>query len=154
MEIVEVLQQASYRRDRDDEIHGFDLVFVGQNNTDFNVIFCYAGCFQKVNFQEFNLCTYINFELSSAFFYALPEVLEEQTVLCGNNTSSRPEVFCKKGVLINFTKFIGKHLYQRLFVNKVANLACIFIKKESLAQAFSCKFCEISKNTFFTEHLR
>ena len=29
MEIVEVLQQASYRRDRNDEIHGFDLVFVG-----------------------------------------------------------------------------------------------------------------------------
>ena len=28
-----------------------------------------------------------------------------------------------------------------------------FIKKESLAQVFSCEFCEISKNTFFTEHL-
>ena len=27
-----------------------------------------------------------------------------------------------------------------------------FIKKR-LAQVFSCKFCEISKNTFFTEHL-
>ena len=26
--------------------------------------------------------------------------------------------------------------------------ACIFIKKETLAQVFSCKFCEISKNTF------
>ena len=23
-----------------------------------------------------------------------------------------------------------------------------------MAQTFSCKFCEISKNTFFTEHLR
>ena len=32
--------------------------------------------------------------------------------------------------------------------------ACNFIKKESLAQVFSCEFCEISKNTFFTEHLR
>ena len=30
--------------------------------------------------------------------------------------------------------------------------ACNFIKKETLAQGFSCKFCEISKNTFFTEH--
>ena len=27
--------------------------------------------------------------------------------------------------------------------------ACNFIKKESLAQIFSCEFCEISKNTFF-----
>ena len=28
--------------------------------------------------------------------------------------SSRPEVFCKKGVLRNFTKFTGKHLCQSL----------------------------------------
>ena len=28
-----------------------------------------------------------------------------------------------------------------------------FIKKEALAQVFSCRFCEISKNTVFTEHL-
>ena len=63
--------------------------------------------------------------------------------------SSRPEVFCKKGVLRNFTKFTGKHLCQSLFFNKVAGQACNFIKKETLAQAFSCEFCEISKNTFF-----
>ena len=31
--------------------------------------------------------------------------------------------------------------------------ACNFIQKETLAQVFSCEFCEISKNTFFTEHL-
>ena len=29
-----------------------------------------------------------------------------------------------------------------------------FTKKETLAQVFSCEFCEISKNTFFTEHLQ
>ena len=32
--------------------------------------------------------------------------------------------------------------------------ACIFIKKETLAQVFSCELCENSKNTFYTEHLR
>ena len=32
--------------------------------------------------------------------------------------------------------------------------ACNFIKKETLAQVFFCEFCEIFKNTFFTEHLR
>ena len=53
--------------------------------------------------------------------------------------SSRPDVFCKKGILRNFAKFTGKHLCQNLF----------FIKKESLAQEFSCEFCEISKNTYF-----
>ena len=31
--------------------------------------------------------------------------------------------------------------------------ACNFIKKETLAQMFSCEFCGISKNTFFSEHL-
>ena len=31
--------------------------------------------------------------------------------------------------------------------------ACNFIKKETLALVFSCEFCEISKNAFFTEHL-
>ena len=33
--------------------------------------------------------------------------------------------------------------YQGLFFNNVAGL-----KKETLAQAFSCEFCQISKNTF------
>ena len=61
--------------------------------------------------------------------------------------SSRPEVFCKKCVLKNFAKFTGKQLYQNLFFNKVA-LKKNFIKKEALAQVFSCEFCEISKNSF------
>ena len=29
-----------------------------------------------------------------------------------------------------------------------------FIKKETLAQVYSCEFCETFKNTFFREHLR
>ena len=59
--------------------------------------------------------------------------------------SSRREVFCKKGVLRNFTKFTEKHLCQSLFFNKVAGP-----RMETLAQVFSCDFCEISKNTFFS----
>ena len=39
---------------------------------------------------------------------------------------------------------------QSFFFNKVVGL---FFKKETLAQVFSCEFSEISKNTFFTEHL-
>ena len=63
----------------------------------------------------------------------------------GNNfliiRNSRPEVFCKKGVLRNFAKFTGKHLCQNLFFNKVACL--------------SCEFCEIFlKTPFVTEHFR
>ena len=29
----------------------------------------------------------------------------------------------------------------------------LYLKKETLAQVFSCEFCEISKNIFFTENL-
>ena len=65
-----------------------------------------------------------------------------------------PDVFYKKGVFKNFAKFIEKHRWQSLFFNKVAGNSCNFIKNETLAQVFSCKFCEISKNIFFTEHLR
>ena len=52
--------------------------------------------------------------------------------------SSHQRCSVRKGVLRNFAKFTGK--------------ACNFIKKETLAQVFPCEFCEISKNTFFTEH--
>ena len=57
--------------------------------------------------------------------------------LVGRLVSSRPDVFCEKGVLRTFAKSIGKHLCQSLFFNKAQ------------AQVFSCEFCEISKNTFF-----
>ena len=43
---------------------------------------------------------------------------------------SRPEVFCKKGVLRNFTKFTGKHLCQSLFFNKVAGLRTATLLKK------------------------
>ena len=42
------------------------------------------------------------------------------TADAGKVGSSRPEVFCKKGVLRNFAKFTGKHLWQSFFFNKVA----------------------------------
>ena len=38
--------------------------------------FAITGCFQKVNFQEFNLVI-LNFELSSAVLYALCELLKK-----------------------------------------------------------------------------
>ena len=70
---------------------------------------------------------------------------------------SRHRCSIKKVVLKNFAKFTRKHLYQSLFCNKVAGLQLPqtynFIKKGTLAQMFSCEFCEIFKNTFFTEHL-
>ena len=90
----------------------------------------------------------IYFHLVFNMFFYCPEL--------GNVFQKQPpEVFCKKGVLRNFTKFTGKHLCQSLFFNKVTDLrpACNFIKKETPAQVFSSEFCEISKNSFFTEHI-
>ena len=42
----------------------------------------------------------------------------------------------------------------KFLVKDLSNKCEQTIKKETLAQAFSCEFCEISKNIFFTEHLR
>ena len=67
--------------------------------------------------------------------------------------SSRQEVFCKKDVLRNFTKFTGKHLRQSLFFNKICGpKTCNFITKETLAQLFSCQFCEIFWEHFFFQN--
>ena len=63
--------------------------------------------------------------------------------------SRRPEVLCKKGFLKNFIRFTGKHLCQSLFFKEVVDDAYNVIKKETLSQVFSCKFCEFFKNTFF-----
>ena len=57
----------------------------------------------------------------------------------------------RKDVLRNFSKFIGKN--PSLFFNEVAGLRPATLLKKRLAQLFSCKFCGISNNTFFTEHL-
>ena len=52
---------------------------------------------------------------------------------------SRPEVFCKIGVLRKFAKFLGKHLCQSLFFNKVAGLPVNFVN--------------FLRTSFFMEHL-
>ena len=65
--------------------------------------------------------------------------------------SSHRKYSVRKGVFFtkNFTKFTGKHLCQSLFFNKVAGLRpATLLKKETLAQVFSCEFCEISRTPF------
>ena len=42
---------------------------------------------------------------------------------------------------------------ESLFQQSYRPQPCNFIEKESLAGVFSCEFCEISKSTYFTEHL-
>ena len=65
--------------------------------------------------------------------------------------SSHQRCSMTESVFRNFRKFMRKDLSQNLFFNKVAGLN--FIKKETLAQVFSCEFCEVFKSTFFTKNL-
>ena len=57
----------------------------------------------------------------------------------------------KKGLLVRlcFTSFINFLLQKQLLEVEAYD----FILKKTLVEVFSCEFCEISKNTFFTEHL-
>ena len=63
------------------------------------------------------------------------------------------------------SSYMNRSSHQRCSIEKVFLNASLFlrklqasglrpIKKETLAHVFSCEFCEIFKNTFFTEHLR
>ena len=62
--------------------------------------------------------------------------------------NSRPEAFCKK-VVKKFCKIYRKTpVPESLLQQSCRAEGCKFINKETLAQVFSCKFCEISKNTF------
>ena len=57
----------------------------------------------------------------------------------------------KKNFLERCLQNSQKNTCQGLYFNKVRPKA---VNEETLVQVFSCEFCKISKNTFFTEHLR
>lgn len=65
-----------------------------------------------------------------------------------------------KSLLLLYIITVGFHYYQSLTVafyivkSSRPKESCNFIKKEFLAQVFSCKFWESFKSTLFTEHLR
>ena len=68
--------------------------------------------------------------------------------------SSRPEVFCKKGVLRNFTKFTGKRLCQNLFFSKATGLKpATLLKKRPWHWCFPVNFTKFLRKPFYLEHL-
>ena len=68
--------------------------------------------------------------------------------------NSRPDVFCKKGVLRNFPKFTGKHPCKSLFFNKVADLRPeTLLKKRLWDRCFPVNFAKFLRKSFLTEHL-
>ena len=68
--------------------------------------FTISGCFQKVSFQGFNLVI-LNFELPSAFLYALCELFEKPAVfLCESDgvlMKIRDSLFCVTNCCIKVT---------------------------------------------------
>ena len=74
--------------------------------------------------------------------------------ILSHNRSSRPEVFCKKGVLRNFAKFTGKHLWRSLFFNKVPGLTpATLLAKRLWHRCFPVNFVKFLRTPFFIEHL-
>ena len=63
---------------------------------------------------------------------------------------SRQEVVYKKGILRNFSKFTGKHLYQSLFCMRPATL----LKKRLWHRCFPVNFAKFLRTLFLTERLR
>ena len=56
-----------------------------------------------------------------------------------------------KKVLLEISQNSQENACARVsFLIKLQAGACNFIKKDTLAQVFSCEFCKISKNSFFT----
>ena len=68
--------------------------------------------------------------------------------------NSCSKVFCKKGVLTNFTKFTRKQLWQSLFFNKVAGLILqLYEKRGSGTGLFLWIFPKFLRTSFIIEHL-
>ena len=89
---------------------------------------------------SFHYFIYDHFYYLSLFCNVWASVCSFKTI---EDRSSRPELFCKKGILRNSEKFTGNHLCQRHFFNKVAAL-----------RRFPVSFVKFLRTTFFTEHLR
>ena len=51
-------------------------------------------------------------------------------------------------------KFIKVSSFLEILQNSQENTYVRVLKKETVTQIFSCEFCKVYKNTFFTEHLR
>ena len=112
-----------------------------------------------------NACVdaFIKRDSSTIFFLWLLQNLKEHLFLrtSANGSfcrqfyrSSHRRSSVRKGVLRDFAKFTGNTCPRVSFLIKLHAQGWNFIKKEVLKQVFSCELCEISKSTFFTEHLQ
>ena len=74
-----------------------------------------------------------------------------ETFLRNHCKSSRPEVFCKKGVLRNLAKFTEKHLCQSLFFS--CSRTVTLLKKRPWHRRFPVNFAKFLRTHFIIEHV-
>ena len=117
--------------------------------------------FLSKDYQQIFTVNNRNTKRNTSILFSIASVAEfEQVNLCRishthtylflhNSRSSRPEVFCKKAVIRNSTKFTGNHLRQSLFFNKVAGLRpAALLKKRLWNRCFSVNFARFLRTPF------
>ena len=98
-----------------------------------NLLHIFRTPFQKNTFG--GLLLFDNRVIKNDIYMILPFICRKPIVLSFRSSHRRCSL--KKGVLKNFAKVTGKHLWQSLFFNKGV-----------FAQVFSCEFCQLFKKTF------
>ena len=92
---------------------------------------------------------YIGKKIKNFFFPYTYRIKYSKQLTTNFNKSSRPEVFCRKGVLSNFAKFTGKYLCQGLLFNKVAGLRpATLLKKRLWHKCFPVNFTKFLRTPF------
>ena len=90
---------------------------------------------------------------SEILIFSLPDIKGNLKI---NRQKQPSDVFYEKrssgGVLQKRCSLIFCKIHRKMPVPE--SLSCNFIKKETLTQVFACEFRKISKNIFFTKHLR
>ena len=113
-----------------------------------------VSCFLGDGFFGLDCSFTTAFNLRLVSLYVLFEGIYQHQLLLSTNRSTRPEVFCKKGVLRNFAEFRGKHLHQSIFFNKVAGLRPgTLLTKRLWYRCFPVNFLKFLRTPFIIEHL-
>ena len=92
------------------------------------------------------------FYFKSLLYHSTKSTIQDQAFSVANylafvnpDQKQPPEVFYKKGVLRNVTKFTGKHLFLSLFFNKVAGT---LLKKRLWHRCFPVNFVTFLRTPF------
>ena len=83
-------------------------------------------------------------------------LLQQPNLMEVNESAEAVWRYSIKNLLLKISQYLQENTCVGVsFFKKVTGLRpCNFIKKETPTRVFSCKICEIFKNTYFEEHLR